>query len=213
MTATQCYHECDPLSIWCLSIPRETFIYTIKIWSYKQKQKTHEAWEGKKKGTFLEWDGWTHLTDARATTIKPQSLVTSHYNLIRIHRQRCCIVSDFFKHCLKKSPQTLKQHRFITLQSWKSDFQNHFHSDKIKVLRDVFPCRGLRAKSIPLSCLVPRVWLHSCPHGPFLHLQSQQSSILSPPWLLLPCVHLLSLILTLLPPSYKDPGDYIGQLG
>ena len=85
---------------------------------------------------------------------------------------------------------------------------------KIRCQQSGITSVGSWGESIPLPFPLSRS--HLCPlaHDHFFLLQSQQHSIFSPLCPLLPSLLLLSLTLTLLPPSisYKNPCDYIGPI-
>ena len=71
------------------------------------------------------------------------------------------------------------------------------------------PSRGSMREYVPLHFLVSRVHMHSLAGGLFLHIQSQHSIFksLSDSDLLLPLLHLLTILIAL-PPSYKDTSKY-----
>ena len=87
----------------------------------------------------------------------------------------------------------------ILSQLWGSEVQNQFHQAKIKVLAGQIPSAGSR-KIISLPFSASGGHLSSLACGPFLHFQRTLISALS--------AHRL-LLSDLLPPSYKDPCDYI----
>lgn len=99
----------------------------------------------------------------------------------------------------------LKHYKFIILELWRAK-----HWAKIKCQLTCILSGGSRGECVSFLFPASKGSLCSLVCNLFHHLQNCQCSILSPLSHLLPSLHLLSLILMLLPPSYKDPHDYIG---
>nr|KAF6397015.1 hypothetical protein HJG63_009692 [Rousettus aegyptiacus] len=83
-----------------------------------------------------------------------------------------------------------------------------FHSFISRNRQDYAPSRGSEGESVSLPFLHLGGHLHSLAYGPF-HLQSHWCSYIALLQLPLPLTS-LSLILTPLPPTYKDPSNYTG---
>lgn len=76
----------------------------------------------------------------------------------------------------------LKQHKFITLQFWKSEVQTGSYWSRIKVLAELHPFGRLWGRTAFLPFPTSKVGLHSLACGLFLHLQSQRHSIFQSLW-------------------------------
>lgn len=74
----------------------------------------------------------------------------------------------------------LKQHKYIILQSWRSDVQNGFFWTKIKELAGLcsfWMLSGRTSRKVSFPCPASRGCRLSLVHGLVLHLQSQHCSI------------------------------------
>ena len=75
----------------------------------------------------------------------------------------------------------LKQHRFIALYFWRSEFWDQFHWAKIRVLEGLLSFEGFRRESIPYFFQLPEAAPHSLAHGCSTPVSASGITSTSPP--------------------------------